>query len=608
MADRPKKFRRLKQSLIPTRLVSDGERQPIKILPVKNSKVPRALTVLVHLLLFGLQMTWMRITRRLSAIEGATRLRVFLEDLGGLWVKAGQLISLRIDLLSPEMVQELTQLQYRAYGFTTQISRKIVQDTIGRPLEEVFDVFEDLPFAAASISQVHRAHLRHEDIWVAIKVKRPGIKSLFERDIKLITSLIKTIGRIPAVSFIAWDGMIRELNQIMREELDYRYEMGNLRRMRKILRPHKIYVPKLFIDYSGPDVIVMEMIEGLLMSDYLRIIKTNPERITAWCQENNVNTEKVGSLLMRSFYRQLFEDNLFHGDLHPGNIILLRNSHVALIDLGTVGNLEVRFVANYKAQAVAVIEQDYANAADLYLLMSDSIPPMDLSSYRAEMVELYRGWEARSHMQGLSYLERSISGGVASDVSAIARKYKINPSWQFLRVGRALSTLDANLNQLLGKKNPNKILARYLRESQQRALRSVPRNLVSSVSRTLAGASEAANYLSDTLRRQAIQFQGGLTIVARIFSVFFTVVRWVLGIGFVVLVYDFIDLYYSNLTQGLENRLGAFDRLIDAIPPYDYEIGIAILVLIVLLFLISGSMKKYLAQPSPRLPSGKLDS
>ncbi len=378
--------------------------------------MPRGLSVLAHLFLFGLRMFWLKATRRLSARESARHLRILLEDMGGLWVKAGQLISLRIDLLTNEMVQELTQLQYHAYGFNAQISRKIIQDTLGRPLEEVFDVFEDLPFAAASISQVHRAHLRREDIWVAIKVKRPDIKTLFERDINLITGLIRTIGKLPAVSFIAWDGMIRELNQIMREELDYRYEMGNLRRMRKILRPHKIYVPKLFIDYSGPEVIVMEMIEGLLMSDYQRVVKSEPERITAWCQENNVNTHKVGSLLMRSFYRQLFEDNLFHGDLHPGNIILLRNSHVALIDLGTVGNLEARFVANYKAQAVAVMEQDYANAADLYLLMADSIPPIDLTAFRADMVELYRAWEARSHMHGLTYLERSITGGVANEV------------------------------------------------------------------------------------------------------------------------------------------------------------------------------------------------
>ncbi len=192
--------------------------------------------------------------------------------------------------------------------------------------------------------------------------------------------------------------------------------------------------------------------------------------------------------------------------------------------------------------------------------------------------------------------------------SNIARKYRVNPSWQFLRVGRALSTLDANLNQLLSNKNPNKILARYLRESQQRALRNIPHNLVSTVSKTLAGASEVANYLSDSLRRQAIQIQGVRSTIARVFNVIFTTIRWVLGIGFIILVFDFIDLYYPNLTDAWDSNLGILNRLIDAIPPYDYELGIAALVLIVLFFFISGRIGKNLSQPSPRLPSGKIDS
>ena len=99
----------------------------------------------------------------------------------------------------------------------------------------------------------------------------------------------------------------------------------------------------------------------------------------------------------------MFEDNLFHGDLHPGNIILLRNNRFALIDLGTVGNLDTKFVHIYKEEALAVARHDYVKAADLYCLMCDSVEAVDLTAFRARVVEMCRTWEARTHMRGVSY-------------------------------------------------------------------------------------------------------------------------------------------------------------------------------------------------------------
>ncbi|MCB0237469.1 MAG: AarF/ABC1/UbiB kinase family protein, partial [Anaerolineae bacterium] len=152
-----------------------------------------------------------------------------------MWIKAGQLISLRTDLLSREMANELSQLTYLTNGFEPDIARQVVEDELGRPIEDVFDVWDAHPFAAASISQVHRARLRSNGVWVAVKVQRPGIKQVFARDLKLISRILRMMKRMPGLGFITWDGMIRELERMMTEEVDYRYETANLRRMRKLL-------------------------------------------------------------------------------------------------------------------------------------------------------------------------------------------------------------------------------------------------------------------------------------------------------------------------------------------------------------------------------------
>ena len=221
------------------------------IVPIKDLGRLKTLSLVVRVLRFLFGIMWAQRVRHETPAVIAARVRNFLEDMGGLWVKAGQLISLRTDLLSPEMADQLTQLQYRAYGFAPEIARQIVAETLGRPIEQVFDVFEDHPFAAASISQEHRAHLRREGAWVVVKVQRPGIGPIFERDLRVIGWLARWGAKAPGMAYAGFDKLFRELQNIMREEIDYRYETSNLRRMRKSLRRHRVYVPKVFVEYGG---------------------------------------------------------------------------------------------------------------------------------------------------------------------------------------------------------------------------------------------------------------------------------------------------------------------------------------------------------------------
>ncbi len=595
----------LKPALIPTHLTTTAEQTPVRILPIKPVRRFASFGILLRLIGFAFSMLR---ARSATPVEKARRARAFLENLGGLWVKAGQLISLRVDLMSPEMARELGQLQYQACGFSPAVARQIVEEAIGRPIEQVFDVFEDHPFAAASISQEHRAHLRQENAWVVIKVQRPGIARLFARDLKLITWVLKLGGLSSRMSFMNLDGMVRELKQIMREELDYRYEIGNLVRMRKLLRRHKVYVPKLFRAYSNTRIITMEEVRGLLMSDYLEMSRAHPEQVRAWCAENNVDPYKVGSRLLCSFYRQLFEDNLFHGDLHPGNIILLRNSRFALIDLGTIGNLEPKFLLTYRAMAQAVSVKDYSKSIDYYLLMCDSLPVFNVAEMRSEMVDLYRNWEARSHMLGLTYIERAVTGSIATDIQNIAAKYRVNPSWQFVRVGRAMMTMDASLNALLGHANPIKILKRYLRQARRRAIQEARRNLLNTVTDTASSLAETIKFTSDSVRRGAVQFQGIQTTANYLLRLVFRAATWILAIAFAAMVYDFLHQHHYQLVAALHENVGPLRTLARLIPPYEYGDGIAILLILVVLTIMFARIARRFSVQTHRLPNGRLDT
>lgn len=595
----------LKQRLIPTPLVGPDERPPIKIVPIKETYRFRSAILLFRLFRFAISLQWARRVQKHPPAVIATRVRAFIEDLGGLWIKAGQIISLRTDLLTPEMVDELQQLQHRAFGFAPEISRQVIEQSLGKPIAAVFDIFEEHPFAAASISQVHRARLRYEGTWVAVKVQRPDIADIFARDLKLLEWLTGLFGRLEAFSFIKWEGMIKELKRITQEEVDYRYEEANLRRIRKIVREHNVYVPKPFYKYSTQKVLVMEFVFGTLMSDYLQMHRSDPARLKAWREENNINPRKVGSRLMRSIYRQMFEDNLFHGDLHPGNIMLLRNSRFALIDLGAIGNLEAKFLNYYRQQSLAFSESDFSKAIDLFLLMADSIPVFDIPTLKAELVEIYRAWEARTHLRGLTYFEKSITGGLSKELPEITRKYKVNPTWQFLRVSRALSTLDASLTVLLETANPRKIMKRYFREAQRQSLRKLlTGGILKRAGSAIVDLSQMARSAAAAARMGEIKLQSVQTKAAYFFQVLFRTIR----VGFFVVALLLLSHFLRQTFPGGMGSIEALRWAAEILPGYSSGIDVMGLIVLVWLYWASGKVKKRLAAPTIRRPDGELDN
>ncbi|MFZ4790603.1 MAG: ABC1 kinase family protein [Candidatus Competibacteraceae bacterium] len=496
----------LSEDWIPTPLIPQEERQKVEIVEPEPEPRFASLRVLSRFIRFLSIRWWLRLIGRYDKDASAVRLRGVFEDSGGLWIKLGQLLSLRTDIFSAAICRELSKLQYQAQGFPSRFVYQTLHAELGEDLGLIFESFQEAPIAAASISQVHLAVLRDPHLQVAVKICRPDAEVSFMRDLRNIGRLIRILESFSVAPHIRWSDAYWELEQMVQEELDFRYEASNTQRMRKVLKNHGVYAPRVFFDYSTRRVLVTEYIHGVLMSDFIQMGQNDPGRLIQWCRENSVNPRKVGRRLFLTAMRQLFEDNLFHADLHPGNILLLRDSRFALIDFGTIGQSEKGFLNKYLASLRALAVHDYAKAADYTLGLAINPPAISqMQPLRTELIRSYRYWEARTHLRGLNYHERSLASA-GSDSGRIMFKYQVQLTWAFMRISRTWATLDASLSFLMPKANHMQLFQIYFREAGQRRhrLRDVIPKTVQAIQQFSTTVEEYNNILGPMLRWQGL--------------------------------------------------------------------------------------------------------
>jgi len=290
----------------------------------------------------------------------AERIRLALEELGPIFVKFGQALSTRRDLLPPDIADELAKLQDRVPPFPVAEAKAIIARTYGKPAEEVFERFDDEPLAAASIAQVHTARLRSGEE-VVVKVVRPGVREKIERDLEVMYALAqlardysKEGHRLRPVEVVA------EYERTILDELDLMRETGNAAQLKRNFAGSRLlYVPAVYWDYCRPDVMVMERIHGVLVSDMdeLRRRGTNIQVLA----ENGVEI----------FFTQVFRHNFFHADMHPGNIFVQTDDPqhpvYAAVDFGIVGTLDARDQHYLAENFIAFFDRDYNRVARLHI-------------------------------------------------------------------------------------------------------------------------------------------------------------------------------------------------------------------------------------------------
>jgi ubiquinone biosynthesis protein len=308
--------------------------------------------------------TWFERRRRASRGE---RLRLALEELGPIFVKFGQAVSTRRDLLPLDIAEELAKLQDRVPPFPGAVAREIIERAYGRPVTEIFADFNEQPLAAASIAQVHVARLLAGQE-VVVKVLRPGMRVWIERDLEVLYALAQLAQRYwaPARRLRPLE-IVGEYEKTIIDELDLMREAANAAQLRRnFAGSDLLYVPEVYWDYCRLDVMVMERIHGVPISDMERLRAADTD--IAKLAENGV----------RIFFTQVFRHNFFHADMHPGNIFVLltdpRNPRYAAVDFGIMGTLDPNDQHYLAENFLAVFDRDYRRVALLHV-ESGWVPP-----------------------------------------------------------------------------------------------------------------------------------------------------------------------------------------------------------------------------------------
>jgi ubiquinone biosynthesis protein len=359
----------------------------------------------------------------------ARRFRRLLDELGPTFVKLGQILSTRADLLPAEFIAELRLLQDAAAPIPLEQVRAQLEAAFGQPVDELFATIEPTPLAAASIAQVHRATTRAGDE-VVVKVQRPGITAQVNADLAVLHALARLLeATVEEMGIYSPVGIVEEFDRAIHEELDFVHEAANVRAFAATHaeRP-ALRIPKVFDELSASTVLTLEFLDGtrLVQADL------SPERRQA-----------LARVVVDASFQQLFVDGLFHGDPHPGNFLLLEGDVVGLLDFGLVGRLTRAMQETLVLLSVAVALKDADSVARLLYRMGAPDARANLAGFRADVETLLQ-----THLPEARTLAQVNARHLLTDLLDLAVKYRIRIPREYALLSRAAVAVEGLLRQL----------------------------------------------------------------------------------------------------------------------------------------------------------------
>ena len=296
---------------------------------------------------------------RSSSLSRGERIRNTFEELGPIFVKLGQTISTRKDLLPDDIAEELVKLQDKVTPFPGEQAKTAIEQALGEKIEDIFDEFDIKSLASASVAQVHVAKLKNKE--VVIKVLRPGIEKLIIKDINLMYFIARSVDKV-------WEEskrlkpveIVSEYEKVIFGELDLVKEASNANLLRKnFTDSNYLYVPEIYFDYTRKNVLVMERIFGIQISNRIELDK------------NNINIKRLAEKGVEIFFTQVFQHNFFHADMHPGNIFVSYENpsdpKYCAVDFGIMGSLSESDQKYLALNFQAFFQRDYKKVAELHV-------------------------------------------------------------------------------------------------------------------------------------------------------------------------------------------------------------------------------------------------
>ncbi len=339
--------------------------------------------------------------------SGPVRARKILEELGPTYIKLGQLLSMRHDLVPLEYASEFAKLQDEAPSFDFEDVELTIEEELGDSIEELFESFEKTPLACASIGQVHRAKLKDGDD-VVVKIQRPGIKEVIESDLDIMYSIARLVDEhMPEARLYRPIEIVDELSRSILAEIDYTQEGWNTDSFAEnFANNNQVKIPGVYWEYTSTRVLTLEYIKGIKGSHVDLLDKQGFDR------------SNIGFIVGRAFLQQVFEDGFFHADLHPGNILIMEDGTVAFLDFGMTGHLSPEVSDIFLDGMVALVRGDSSSFIELFRDMGCLDPHVDTRSLKVDL----ESFRSRYYGKALKNLDASV---IIEELIGILREHQV---------------------------------------------------------------------------------------------------------------------------------------------------------------------------------------
>lgn len=417
------------------------------------------------------------------------RIRLVLEELGPTFVKLGQMLSTRPDIVPAEFIEEFRKLQDEVVPFSGIHAREIIEKELGKSVDTLFLSFEEVPLAAASIAQVHSASTKSGDK-VVIKVQRPGIRSTIRSDMEILSDLAHLIARrLPETSPHDPVGIVDEFNQWITKELDFLQEARNIDRFGHNFKDDEtVYVPKVYWHLTTSRVLTMEYIDGIRISNQVRLEQAGLDRKT-------IATNGAKAVL-----KQIFEHGFFHGDPHPGNLFILKGNVIAPLDFGLMGRLDDELIDEIGNLLNGIVQKNVDKIVRVFLRIGIVREEGDVRTLKHDIGEfLDRYYQTPLYRVNFEQ--------IINEVVDVVSRYRIRIPRDLYLMGKALvimegvgRTLDPDFDMIsLAKPYVQKIMVRKLD----------PHRLMRDLSQLLEDFKDFIDTLPDNLRTILLKFRRG---------------------------------------------------------------------------------------------------
>ncbi|MBN2022497.1 MAG: AarF/ABC1/UbiB kinase family protein [Pirellulales bacterium] len=358
-----------------------------------------------------------------------TRIRLALVELGPTFIKLGQILSTRPDLVGIALAGELQHLQANVPADPPEVVRALIQSELGRPVEEVFAEFEDEAMASASIGQVHRATLRTGEL-VVVKVQHAKIEKKVEVDLEILAGLALLAQRIPEFRNYRPRATTAEFQRAMRRELDFAREERNMRLFANLFRDNpNVRIPRPYAQYTTARVLTMERIEGVKLSE--------TERIAADGFDRQLLARHGAGL----YLEMIFSHGFYHADPHPGNVVLMDGNVIGLLDFGMVGRIDENTQETMGEMLLAIANQDADHLTTLITRVASAPPELDRPAFGLDVADFV------SHYGSQSLDEFDLSGAL-SEMTEMIRRYNIMLPAAVAMLIKVLITLEGTSRML----------------------------------------------------------------------------------------------------------------------------------------------------------------